>query len=337
MEQGSAGSRAWQGLKTALGIGVALPLIGLLLPLWYLHRWHERRTGRPEPEPPWREIWPRRKRVVVAPVPGGDPCRVRSRATTSARSAPLTSVPSVAGVALVTGGARRLGAEISRELASLGYRVAVLYLRSSSQAEALVAEIRAGGGEAAAFSLDQGDPQQIVRLLDEVEGHWGVPDLLVNNASLFEPTPVEGASWQGLERLCRVNCLGPMWLAWQAAERMKNRTDGRAPGGQIVQICDIWGERPLAGHGGYSVSKAGLIMATRVLAREMAPSVRVNGIAPGAILAREGESGFQTLLSRTPLARHAGPEAILVALRYLLNAPFVTGEILHVDGGRSLL
>ena len=246
-------------------------------------------------------------------------------------------LPAVGGVALVTGGARHLGAAICQDLARLGYRVAVLYHQSALQAEALVVDIEAKGGIAQAIALDQSDPVQGIQVLDAVQQRWGVPDLLINNASLFLPTPLEETSWAGLERLWRVNLHGPMWLAIRAGERMKNRADGAAPGGQIIQMCDSWGERPLAGYGGYSVSKAALIMATRVLAREMAPHVRVNGIAPGAILAKEGESGFQTLLSRTPLAHAAAPEAVLHAIRYLLTAQFVTGEIVHVDGGRSLL
>ncbi|MEO5363175.1 MAG: SDR family oxidoreductase [Magnetococcus sp. DMHC-8] len=239
-------------------------------------------------------------------------------------------------VALVTGGARRLGAAICRDLAALGYRVAVVYHRSAGEADGVVADILARGGIARAFSLDLREAGQVTRLLDGVEQVWDVPGLLINNAALFAPTPLGAATWDGLEQLLRVNLQGPLWLALGVAERMKGRMEGAGEGGQIIQMCDIWGERPLAGHVGYSVSKAGLIMATRALARELAPAVRVNGIAPGAILPQEGEERFRVMLDRTPLARQAGPEAVLQAIRYLLTARFVTGEILHVDGGRGI-
>ncbi len=241
--------------------------------------------------------------------------------------------PPAGGIALVTGGGCHLGAIICRDLASLGYRVAVVYHRSVEQAEGVVAGIRAQGGIAQPFPLDISDPAQIDRLLHAVEEAWGVPHLLINNASLFLPTSLEETTWAALEYLYRVNLHGPVWLSMRVGERMK----GGMEEGQIIQICDIWGERPLAGHVAYSVSKAGLIMATRALARELAPSVRVNGIAPGAVLPKEGEANFQRLLSRTPLARQAGPSAVLQAIRYLLTARFVTGDMLHVDGGRGLV
>ncbi|MBF0162517.1 MAG: SDR family oxidoreductase [Magnetococcales bacterium] len=343
MTHQSVGKGLLRGFKMALGFLVVLPFIGLLLPLWYLYRWNECRSGRPMPVAPWAEVWPRADRAS-APACVAD--RWQHPATETVlphHGLPSSDLPSAlakpnaGGVAVVTGGARHLGAAICQDLATLGYRVAVLYHHSAPQAKALVADIQERGGIAHPFPLDQRDPAQCIQMLDAVQQRWGVPELLINNASLFVPTPLEESSWEGLEQLWRVNLQGPLWLALRAGERMRNRQDGVTPAGQIIQMCDIWGERPLAGYGGYSISKAGLIMATRVLARELAPQVRVNGIAPGAILAKSGESRFQTLLARTPLASAASPEAVLHGIRYLLTARFVTGEILHVDGGRSLV
>ncbi|MBF0461414.1 MAG: SDR family NAD(P)-dependent oxidoreductase [Magnetococcales bacterium] len=363
MTQKSVGHRLWGGIRLAVGVFVGLPFIVVLLPLWYLHCWHERRVGRPAPEAPWAEIWPRAN-PVEAPMPrlaaadahSGVPDHARLEARCAACGASPRTPPGAlpldptrgmipldpqndisSPVALVTGGAHHLGATICRDLATLGYRVAVVYHRSATQAAAVVADIRAQGGQAQAFPVDQSDPVQISRLLDAVEQVWGIPDLLINNASLFVPTPMAEATWEGLEQLCRVNLQGPLWLAICVGERMKNRAQATGRGGQIIQMCDIWGERPLAGHTAYSVTKAGLIMATRSLARELAPSVRVNGIAPGAVLPKEGEVNFQTMLARTPLAQQAGPDAVLHAIRYLLTARFVTGEMVHVDGGRGLV
>ncbi|MEO5348714.1 MAG: SDR family NAD(P)-dependent oxidoreductase [Magnetococcus sp. YQC-3] len=311
MNRKSAPGRVWAGMKLSVGFLFALPFLLLLLPVWSIYRWHERRSGRPLADLSWRALWPR-------------------RASAYSCSLPSEAMPMAAKVAVVTGGSSPLGGLICQELARLGYRVVVGYHRSAAQADALVEAIRGAGGVAQSFSFDQGEAEQIEQLLDGVERLWGVPDLLINNASLFAPTPLAEATWEGVERLLRVNLQGPFWLSICVGRRM-----GRQRGGQIIQLCDIWGERPLAGHAAYSVSKAGLIMATRALAREMAPAVRVNGIAPGAIIG-EGR-GFQRLLARTPLAGEAGPEGVLQAIRYLLTARFVTGEVLHVDGGRGLV
>ncbi|MBF0584708.1 MAG: SDR family oxidoreductase [Magnetococcales bacterium] len=350
MEQRSIFYQLFRSLRVAIGLAVAFPFLVILLPLWYVYRWSEVLAGRPKPDLPWAEVWPRKRQAAEPPSTrtptessraAADPAQLPTGWTREPESFSMAQspipLPAIGGVALVTGGARHLGAAICQDLATLGYRVAVVYHHSAAEAEAVVAAIEAKGGVARAFVLDQGDPTQCIQLLQAVEQLWGVPDLLINNASLFAPTRLAEASWEGLELLNRVNLQGPMWLAMRLGERLQKRLEQGGAGGQIIQICDIWGERPLAGYTAYSVSKAGLIMATQALARELAPMVRVNGIAPGAVLPKMGEENFQKMLSHTPLARYAGPEAVLNAIRYLLTASFVTGEILHVDGGRRLL
>ncbi|MBF0213420.1 MAG: SDR family NAD(P)-dependent oxidoreductase [Magnetococcales bacterium] len=348
----------WNGFKVALALILGWPFIAVLLPMWLIYSWNEHRLGRPVPHAPWsllmqafrksRKTTARSASVKRAEIllddfaeedSGHSLATAYPKASTPERlpSWAMAEEPPSGGVALVTGGGRRLGAAICRDLARIGFDVGVVYHRDLEPARNLVDEIVRSGGVAYPFRLDWHDPTSAETLLEEAtQALGGVPRLLVNNASRFQPTGIEGTSWEELETLFRVNLQGPMWLSWCAARRMIGHG-----GGQIVNICDIWGERPLAGYAAYGASKAGLIMATQVMARDLAPDVRVNAIAPGAILPPEINDGpeaeaFQRLLSRTPLARQAGPEAVIRALHYLLTAPYVTGEILRVDGGRSL-
>ncbi|MBF0294349.1 MAG: SDR family NAD(P)-dependent oxidoreductase [Magnetococcales bacterium] len=313
----------WNGCKLAVGFVLGLPFLVLLLPLWFVYAWSERRAGRPDPVPPWRFLTPGEPSQARMEAPGGSPLAVAGGA---------------GRVALVTGGGKRLGGAVSRDLAALGYRVGVLFHQDRAAAEACVAAIRQAGGEAEALGVDLTDPGRMDGCLDEAERRLGgVPEVLVNCAGLLLPTDPVAPDWEEMSAVLRVNLQGPLWFAMRVARRM---TAADKPG-LIVQVCDIWGERPLAGHAAYSAAKAGLIMGTQALAREVGPGVRVNAIAPGAILPPEEESGplaegFRKMLGRTPLAAHAGPEAVVLAVRYLLGARFVTGEILHVDGGRRL-
>ncbi|MBF0191988.1 MAG: SDR family oxidoreductase [Magnetococcales bacterium] len=259
----------------------------------------------------------------------------KARVVTSPQGA--LDAAATGGVALVTGGGKRLGAALCLELARLGYAVGVVYHQDAEAARRTVDAIVRQGGMARPFRLDLKDPDGADVLLDEASAALGgVPGVLVNNAALFHPTRIDGGSWEELGALFQVNLQGPLWLALRAARRMAAQG-----GGQIINMGDIWGVRPLAGHAGYGASKAGMIMATQVLARDLAPAVRVNAIAPGAILPPDAASGpeadaYRRMLTRTPLADQAGPEAVTAALRYLLAASYVTGEILRVDGGRWL-
>lgn len=236
-------------------------------------------------------------------------------------------------VALVTGGARRLGAAIVRRLHADGWRVAVHCQQSAAAAEALATELNAARADSAiVVQADLADDAAAPRLIAETCAHWGRLDALINNAALFEPVrlaDVDATTWQ---RTLDVNLRAPFLLAQAAAPSLA------AQGGAIVNLTDIYADRPKAGYAAYCVSKAGLAGLTRVLARELAPAVRVNAVAPGAILWPEAASAAerQALIDRTPLARCGEASDVADAVAYLLGAAFVTGQILAVDGGRSL-
>ncbi|GAB0056815.1 hypothetical protein SIID45300_01127 [Candidatus Magnetaquicoccaceae bacterium FCR-1] len=335
----------WRGFRGAVGLMVSLPFLLPLVPMWWLYRVHERRAGRAVPPWPWA-AWRGRgpvttreelEALLVADLSGLDreaEWEVTRDACPSPDANPRDRRAGWRGVALVTGGGRRVGAAICRDLGRMGYAVAVGYQRDRESAEGVVAGIVAEGGVAQAFSLELTDPATLDAVLERVEtGLEGRLALLVNGAARFEPTPLDGAGWEAMTALLQVNLQGPLWLALGAARRMRGNG-----GGSIVQIADLWGERPLAGHALYGASKAGLLMVTRVLARDLAPEVRVNAIAPGALLPPEtgADEGYRRLLARTPLAGMAGPEAVVKAVRYLVTADYVTGEVLHVDGGRGV-
>lgn len=238
-------------------------------------------------------------------------------------------------VALVTGGARRIGAAIARCLHESGVRVAVHYRNSAEAAQKLVATLNAERADsAAAFALDLADSRQHEDLIESCAARFGRLDYLVNNASAFYPTRLPAITESDWEDLIGINLKAPLFLAQAAAGQLK------AAGGAIVNIADIYGERPLAGYAVYSTAKAGLIMLTRALAVELAPEVRVNAVAPGAILwpeRRGGDGERDAVVARTVLKRTGEPEDVARAVRFLArDAGYTTGEIFSVDGGRSL-
>ncbi len=237
--------------------------------------------------------------------------------------------------ALVTGGARRIGAEIVRLLHGAGANVAIHCHRSGKEAEALRAELAAlRPGSAAVFSADLLDIATLAPLVAAVVARFGGLQLLVNNASSFFPTPfgsVTAAAWTDL---MGTNLRAPLFLSQAAAPELKRS------GGLIVNIIDIHGLRALPDYMVYSTAKAALLHLTRALARELAPAVRVNGIAPGPVLWPEAGMDAllqQEIIARTPLGRAGSPADVARAVRFFATeAPFVTGQILAVDGGRSL-
>ncbi len=238
-------------------------------------------------------------------------------------------------VALVTGAAHRVGAVIAQELHAQGLNVVVHYRRSRAAAQALCARLNAiRPASAAALGADLLDGAARRRLVTEAVALWGRLDGLVNNASTFYPTPLETADEGQWEDLLGSNLKAPFFLVQAAAPAL------RAHGGAVVNIVDIHAERPLKGHPIYSIAKAGLVMLTKSLARELAPAVRVNAVAPGAILWPErplGEAERAQILDRIALKRQGRPEDVARAVRYLLlEADYTTGQVLAVDGGRSL-
>ncbi len=236
-------------------------------------------------------------------------------------------------VILVTGAARRVGGSIARDLAAAGAHVVVHYRESETEARALVAEIRAAGGAASAQQADLLDLVETQRMVRNVEVDVGYVDALVNNASEFFETPLFTASDEHWDRLLDVNLKAPFRLARRIASTMLNRGHGK-----IVNIADIHGERPLKDHLVYSVSKAGLLMLTRSLALELAPTVQVNAVSPGAVLwpSETTETEKDEIRGAIPLGREGSPDDVARAVRFLLESDYVTGDVLNVDGGRLL-
>ena len=242
---------------------------------------------------------------------------------------------SLAGKAvLVTGAARRIGAAIARRLHASGANVLLHYRGAEADAAKLEAELNAARPKSASkVKADLLAPIAPRSLISAAIERFGRLDLLVNNASTFYPTAVGAIEASHWEELMGSNLRAPLFLAQEAAPQLKKN------GGAIVNLADIHAERPLKGYVVYSVAKAGLVALTRSLALELAPEVRVNGVAPGAIAWPEDgqfpppERG--RIVSTTPLARLGKPDEIARAVHFLATAPFVTGQILAVDGGRS--
>ena len=234
---------------------------------------------------------------------------------------------------LVTGAARRVGAAIAAAFHAEGARLAVHYRSSQAEAEALVARLNAARpGSARAFQADLADAAACDALPARVLRDFGRLDVLVNNASTFYATPVGSITPDQFDDLVGSNLRAPLFLAQAAAPELAKRE------GLILNIADIHGIRPLGRHAVYCAAKAALVMLTRSLARELGPGVRVNAIAPGPVLWPENGVDTQLrerIVARTALRRSGTPEDVAkAALFFAQDAPFVTGEVLAVDGGR---
>ena len=236
-------------------------------------------------------------------------------------------------VALVTGAGRRVGARIARELHAAGMSVAVHCHRSREDADRLREAFEAARpGSAtvvAADLLESGAAEAVVAAAEE---RWGRLDVLVNNASSFYPTPIGEVTEAEWRDLVGSNLAAPFFLAQAAAPLL------RAARGCIVNIADVYGHRPLAGHPVYSAAKAGLVMLTRALALELGPEVRVNSVSPGAVLWPENEDPERRrIIDAIALKRSGDPGDIARAALFLVrDAPYVTGQDLAVDGGRLI-
>lgn len=237
--------------------------------------------------------------------------------------------------ALVTGAARRIGARIARSLHGAGYAVALHCRGSVAEAEALQAELEAARpGSAVVLRADLADPAAAAPLVDTARARFGRLDALVNNASIYHATPLEQADAVAWDAFMAVNARAPLLLARAAAPALRER------GGAIVNITDYYADHPQGDAIPYAASKAALVAVTRGLARALAPAVRVNAVAPGAISWPEAglaDTRREAILAATPLGRPGAATDIAGAVLWLLrDAPFVTGQVLHVDGGRTL-
>ncbi len=235
--------------------------------------------------------------------------------------------------AMVTGGAVRVGRAISLALAGEGLRVIVHYNISSEAADGVVDSIREMGGEAVAIGADLSRHGEVERLAEEAESAFGGVDVLVNNASVFPDERLGDVSEELWDSTIAVNLKAPFFLTQRLGEKMRGRGDGL-----IVNLVDLAGIQAWSGYAAHSISKAGLVHLTKVAARSLAPQVRVAGIAPGTVLPPEDlpEEQLRLLERRALLETIGSPDDVVGALMYLLHAPFVTGEIMIVDGGRVL-
>jgi pteridine reductase len=245
--------------------------------------------------------------------------------------------PSSHKTVLITGAAKRIGSVMARFFHGRGWSVFIHYRRAHEEALSLVRHLNMiRPNSSAAFALDLENGQNIVQLIEAVTGHFGRLDLLVNNASSFFPTKIGDIAEKDWEVLLASNLKAPFFLS-QAAFPWLQKSQG-----SIVNITDIHAIRPLKHYGVYSIAKGGLNTLTRTLAIEFAPLVRVNAVAPGAIMWPEGghfnEKDQQAIIGQTPLKRLGGAEDIAKTVYFLAeDAPFITGQIIAVDGGRELV
>ena len=238
-------------------------------------------------------------------------------------------------VVLVTGAARRIGAAIVTRLHAEGAAVAIHYRSSSLEAEDLAERLnKQRDNSAATFKADLLDMAQISPLVADVCDWLGRLDALVNNASTFYPTPVGSITDEHWQDLMGSNLKAPLFLSQAAAPELSKHH------GAIVNIVDIHAQRPLRNHAVYGPAKAGLAMLTRSLAKDLAPEIRVNGVSPGAILWPEdgmSDAARKSILRQVPLQRPGEPDDIAGCVAYLLcDAGYVTGQVIAVDGGRSV-
>lgn len=237
-------------------------------------------------------------------------------------------------VALITGSAKRVGATIAKKLHAQGYSVLIHYNHSDTEALALTDSLnQLRHNSAHCLQADLNDMDDVVLLAKEAVQPFGRVDLLVNNASSFYPTPVTHSSQAQWDELINSNLRAPYFLCAELSETLKKNN------GCIINMIDIHAQRGLPGHPIYSIAKAGLEMMTKSLAKELAPTVRVNGVSPGAILWPEADltaEAKQAIVDKTLLGKIGQATDLAEAVNYLANANYVTGQILAIDGGKSL-
>tara|TARA_R110002110_G_scaffold406421_1_gene626281 strand:+ start:82598 stop:83332 length:735 start_codon:yes stop_codon:yes gene_type:complete len=241
-------------------------------------------------------------------------------------------------VAVVTGGAKRIGAEITRHLHARGYDIALHYRNSAGDAASLSAELNGKrAGSCHCFCADLDTLPDIELMAEQIASRYDGIDVLVNNASGFSPTPINDCSSAQFDAMVSSNLKGHYFLVQALMDRIK------VAGGCIINIVDVHAERPLREFNVYGAAKAGLASLTRSLAVELAPDIRVNAVAPGAILWPQNDTAYDEAsrmhtIENTPLKRLGEASDIARTVCFLaMDAPFITGQIITVDGGRSLI
>lgn len=236
-------------------------------------------------------------------------------------------------VALVTGGAVRIGAAISRGLSSEGMRLIVHYHSSADEADALVGELRRGGGEAVAIRADLTRHAEVERLAREAEAAFSGIDVLVNSASVFPEPRFEDTDEALWDQTLALDLKAPFFLTRALAPGMRGRG-----GAVVVNIADLSALQTWTGYAAHAIAKAGLVHFTRIAARSLAPDVRVVAVVPGTVLPPESMPAdeLRALVDRTPLKRIGSPDDVVRSILFLLHSEFATGETLVIDGGRMV-
>ena len=237
--------------------------------------------------------------------------------------------------ALITGGAKRIGAQIARTLHDAGCDIIIHYRSSEHAAINLCKELNIERPNSAnCLQADLNETGKLNSVIEQAANFWGRLDLLVNNASSFFPTPVGTITMENWDELLNSNLKAPLFLSQAAVPYLKSNN------GSIVNMVDIHAFRPMREHPVYCAAKAGLAMLTQSLAKELGPEIRVNGVAPGAILWPDNDMNNETknlILERTALKRPGDPEDIAKTILFLArDADYITGQVIPVDGGRSL-
>ncbi|MBA5248632.1 FolM Alternative dihydrofolate reductase 1 [hydrothermal vent metagenome] len=234
--------------------------------------------------------------------------------------------------ALITGGALRIGAQIAKTLHTHNYTIIIHYRNSAKAARTLADELNQVRADSASLvQAELSDIQSVKTLANSINKL----DVLVNNASVFYPTPMQNASEEDWQKIMNTNVMAPFFLSQSlSATLAKNQ-------GCIINIVDIHAQRPLKNHPIYNISKAGIAMMTQTLAKELAPDIRVCGVAPGSILWPENEAELteaqkNKMLNKIPLNKQGTAEDIANTVLFLANSPYITGQIISVDGGRTL-
>jgi pteridine reductase len=235
---------------------------------------------------------------------------------------------------LVTGGARRVGKAIALALAREGARVAITYNTAIDQAQATVAEIERSGGYAVAYQCDQRDLTAIDRLFDRLRLDFDRLDLLVNSAAIMERQPVLDITAEDWARVMETNLRGPVFMAQAAAKWMIEKGNT----GNIVNIADLSALQPWPSYLTHTISKSGIVAMTRALALALAPSIRVNAIAPGAVLKPEEweDKRWEKMIAALPVQHGGSAEDVAEAVLFCAHSEFMTGQLIVLDGGRGL-